>query len=191
MTVQRRDGSHESPYLEWIRQEKHLDSRDFNITITDNDHWHHQYSTRREARGKTYPFDSLMLIEVKTFNKLLPFSQNDTLDIVNILLRRSSIINNRRKMVKIEDRRPGRTGCFRHVRCFGRHVLTLSEERPDYSSQILWDNIPIKYDDLISLYLFEKDPDSPNRLLDTRRHHLRPQRESHPELPLFDMFDAA
>jgi transcriptional regulator with XRE-family HTH domain len=36
---------------------------------------------------------------------------------------------------------------------------------------------------LMSLYLFEKDPDSPHRLMDTRRHHLRPRKEVHPELP--------
>jgi hypothetical protein len=185
VTARRRDGQAASPFLEWIRRVPELDSREFCISVQDNDVWIHQYSSRNEApRGMSGPiFDNLMLVEVKTFYADVPYAQRDTLDVVNGLLRKASVVKGRRRLVRLADTR--HAGCFRRVRCFGVHFLQLSGDRPDNSDEILWDQRhQLSIDGLVNLLRYEHDPDHPMRKLDTRRHHLRPLREIHPSLQL-------
>jgi hypothetical protein len=184
MTIFRRDGQHATAFHEWIRTVPELDSRMFQISVTDSDIWVHRYSTRNERGPVERLLDNLMLVELKIFYRSLPFGQRDTLDVVDKLLRKASIHNNRRRLVKIDDAR--HPGCHRFVKCFGVHVLQLSHDRPDSSAEILWDMHQVTEAALIDLFRFERDPDHPSRMLDTRRHHLRPARELHPQLTLVE-----
>lgn len=176
MTAPRRDGVDASPYHQWLRETPELDSRHYGISVTDSDHWQHKFS---RSNGERY--DHLMLIEVKCFSRPVPFAQNDTLDVVGQLLRGNVRNNGRRYPVRIKDSR--RSGCFRLVRCYGMHILTMSGDRPDTSSRLWWDGKRIFYHQLIGIYRFELDPDHPSRFMDTRRHHLKPAKELNPSLP--------
>ena|ERR1700741_4113111 len=185
MTTPRRDNL-DTPYFDWVRKENLLDSTDYRLSVTDNDHWIHQFSKREERHGRLYPFDSLMLVEVKTFNATVPFAQRDTLEVVGFLLRRASVWNGRRHMVRVKDRRPGRLGSWRDIMCYGKHILRMSEDRPDRSKSLHWDDRPISVPELIEIYQFKRDPDNPSRMIDLRRHHLRPKVELHPKFAFLE-----
>lgn len=186
MTAIRRDGN-ESAFSSWIRKHPELDSRGGSLSVTDCDFWVHRYSPRpQRTRGLPSDVreivDHIMLVELKTFGRDEPFSQRDTLTIVNALLRRSCMLpTGRRRHIKIDDTRISWRQ-QRAVRCFGVHLLQLSSDRPDTSDAILWDKKPINERVLIDLLLFKLDPDSPSSHLDTRLHHVqKPQ----PTLRLF------
>lgn len=125
-----------------------------------------------------------MLVEVKTHAKELPYAQRDTLTVVDSLLRMSCTrADGRRKHVRIDDARLAARRT-RIVRCFGVHLLVLSGARPDeHGCEIRWDRAFLHEDALLELLRFERDPDAPARMLDTRRHHVQATR---PTLQLFD-----
>lgn len=184
MTCERRDGNHQTPFLQWIRGSAGLDSHEFNISVIDNDVWVHRFSPRNEqTRLVRSLIEHIQLIETKTFSAEMPFAQRDTLQVVDLILRSVTVRKDRRRPIRIPDTRFGRTGCFRSVRWLGMHCIQLSNDRPDNSARIVWDG---KYDinekQLIELLRFDRDPDHPGRSLDTRRHHLRPFVELHPRL---------
>jgi hypothetical protein len=182
MTTARRDAQETDPYFEWLRAEASLDSNRYGISVTNNDHWVHRFSSRVEKNGRYYPFDSMILIEVKSFDKAVPFAQSDTLELVDQLLK-TRFINGRRRMLRVKDKRPGRSGCYRYVLCYGKHILRMSGSRPDRSEFLYWDDKRISLVNLLEIYRFERDPDHPSKIIDMRRHHLRPASEQHPVLP--------
>lgn len=116
-----------------------------------------------------------MLLEVKTHEAEVRFAQRDTLFLVNQVLRKSSVVNGRRRYVKCSSPTVGET---RYVRLFGVHVLRLSGEDPASSDQIVWDNTIISESMLVELLRFDRDPDTPLRPLDTRLHH-KPSKQTH------------
>jgi hypothetical protein len=146
----------------------------------------HKFSVRdeRDQSEITRIVDQIMLIEVKTFGAIEPFAQNDTHRVVDAILRKATVTNQqRRRVIVIPDTRPGRIRAKRHVRWFGVHLLQLSSDRPDTSDRIIWDGRwSLKLATLIEVIRFDRDPDNPRKLLDTRRHHRRPTREHHPDL---------
>lgn len=183
MTVIRRDGKHQSPFLEWIRSCPELDSKEHCICVIDNDIWVHRFSKRNEKPLSDKLIEHLQLIEFKTFNASMPFAQRDTLQVVDLLIRRVTTAGSKRRPITIPDFRFGRPGCKRQVRWLGLHVLQLSCDRPDNSDRIIWDGkYEIDKSTLIKLLRFDNDPDHPNRLLDTRRHHLPSKQQLHPKL---------
>jgi hypothetical protein len=190
MTAVRRDGRHQDPFLQWIRHEPRLDSREFNICVTDTDVWIHRFSNRMEKSVKgVLPamIEHIQLIEVKSFSADMPFAQRDTFDVVDRLVRRctSRKSGDRRRLpVRIEDSRPGCHGRSRWVRWLGVHMLQMSADRPDNSDCLIWDRRSVDLTALIELLRFDRDPDNPTRFLDTRRHHAKPQRNSTPPLLL-------
>jgi hypothetical protein len=126
-----------------------------------------------------------MLVEVKCFLADVPYSQADTLGVINLILRKATVRDGRRMPIEVADLRTGRIGVTRHVRWMGAHILQLSAESPEKSAVILWDG---KYrmleSTLVEVLKFDRDPDFPRRKLDTRRHHVTPLKEVHPFLPL-------
>ena len=192
MTVIRRDGS-DSPFNAWVREHPELESRGNRLSITDSDLWCHRYSLRNEKQRShdiRDAVDSIMLVEVKTFRREVPYAQRDTLSVIDALLRIASVrkSDGRRKHVVIDDQRLG-SRSKRLVRCFGVHLLELSDSRPDNIEQIVWDNRSfLREEHLIELLRFDRDPDSPSRMLDTRRHHIL---KSNPAMPLFGDEEAA
>lgn len=194
MTTHRRDGADPSPFSKWVRGHPDLDSRERRLCITDSDQWVHNYLRRRERNvaPNALGIEAVMLVEVKGFGADLPYAQHDTLSLVDGLMRRASSRpnSNRRWTVPVPDIE--NPGIKRAVKTFGVHVLRMSGDRPDNSDRLLWGTYSmgqcIKFDDiteqqLLELFRFERDPDHPTKMLDTRRHHLRPEREMHPHLP--------
>jgi hypothetical protein len=179
MTTPRRNPEHETAFSRWVRRQPGLDSTEYQLSITDNDLWVHRFSRRIErlVAPVTPIIEHVQLLEIKTFGADVPFAQRDTFDVINLMLRRVSVRNGRRWPITIPDNRhPGRK---RQVRWCGIHLVQLSTDDPDTSDRIVWDG---KYDiidkqTLLELIRFERDPDYPDRLLDTRRHHVRPRRE--------------
>ena len=187
MTVARRDNN-DLPFNDWIRHHPCLNSKDQFLSLTDSDLWVHRYSLRnekhrRKATDTRQVIDNIMLVEIKTFSKNLPYAQKDTLSVIDGLLRKACVRKDgRRQHVKIHDSR--RVGRKRLVRCFGVHVLQLSHDRPDRSHWILWDGNEISMRCLVETLRFDRDPDAPSRRLDTRRHHRPTQMELYPALDL-------
>ena len=116
--------------------------------------------------------EHLMIVEVKEFGASIPFAQNDTLKVIDAILRKATNRGGRRCYIKIPDDRFVGRRCFRHVRWTGTHLLQLSADSPANSDRILWDGRLITIQTLIGLLRFDLDPDHPTRRLDTRRHHL-------------------
>jgi hypothetical protein len=189
MTTARRDGK-DTPFSAWVRQHPELESKGNKLSVTDSDLWCHRYSLRDE-RGRTHAsdirdaVDHIMLVEIKTFFAEQSYAQRDTLTVVDALLRLACVgPGGRRRPVKIKDGRL-ENRATRIVRCLGVHLLELSGDRPDSSEKILWDKRYFLHEEhLIELLRFERDPDSPTRLLETRRHHRPSVRQVHPELDL-------
>lgn len=179
MTISRRDKSLETPFSAWVREHPELESKGNRLSITDSDLWCHRFSLRDERRrGEASDIrdavDHIMLVEIKTFFGEQRYAQRDTLAVIDALLRKACTLKTgRRKPVFIKDNRL-ESRRQRMVRCFGVHLLELSGSRPDDSDEMLWDKRHfILEDHLIELLRFERDPDSPMRMLDTRRHHRR------------------
>ena len=187
MTIERKDRSQETAFSAWVREHPELESKGNRISITDCDLWCHRFSLRDERRkGEATDIrdavDHIMLVEIKTFFGEQRYAQRDTLSVIDALLRMAcKHTGGRRKPVKIADNRLGNRP-IRMVRCFGVHLLELSCDRPDNSDQMLWDKRSFIHEShLIELLRFERDPDSPMRILETRRHH---KRVSQPQLGL-------
>ena len=180
MTMLRRDGFHPSGFSRWTREHHDLDARKDKLSVTDNDFWFHKYVSRNERF--TSPLSTwiewIMLVEEKSYSANVPYSQRDTLSIVDALMRAASVKNGRRRGVPVKDWRQPSTK--RIVRPLGVHVLRMSADRPDNSERMFWDSHPVTESELLELLRFERDPDYPSRMLDTRRHHARPFRERHP-----------
>ncbi len=175
MTAIRRD-SMDSPFNAWIREQTQLDSVEFKISVTDSDLWVHRYSERNEKRRADSSDvrqiqDHIMLIEVKSFCRKVPFAQRDTLNVIDGILRKATVINGKRRSVQIPDTR--RPGANRYVRWLGVHILELDNDRPDNSGLIIWDHkVQLSEQRLIEILRFDYDADYPSRLMDTRRHHI-------------------
>lgn len=167
MTAPRIRPESDTPFGRWIRSHPQLDSIQERLSVTDSDWWIHQYRARKEKVGEKM-LDNVMLVEVKTREGDVRFAQRDTLFLVDQVLRMSSVVNGRRRFVKCKSPEVGET---RYVRLFGVHVLKFSGDEPKNSNRIVWDNTIICEEILVELLKFERDPDSPQRYLETRLHH--------------------
>lgn len=171
MTTERRDGQ-ESPFSAWVRSHPELDSRGNKLSITDSDMWVHRFSERngkkRQASNDVRDLvESIMMIEIKTHLKDVPFAQKDTLSVIDAFIRSNTIVNGRRRHSSLIV-----NGRRRTARVFGIYLLVMSGDRPDNSEIIRWNNsCNISEQYLIQLLRFERDPDAPHKELDTRLHH--------------------
>jgi hypothetical protein len=167
VTIARRDES-DTPFGDWIRHHPGLDSIRERLCVTDSDYWIHRYRAHTDKVGER-AVDSIMLVEVKTNLRDVPFPQRDTLILVNQLLRRASKRpDSRRRHVVLKGLQPGET---RHVRCYGVHLLQLSGTRPNNSEVILWDRQYLTEELLVEILRFDRDPDHPMKPIELRRHH--------------------
>jgi len=154
--------SEESPMERWIRKHKTLDSRN-GIVRFDIDILLHRFKSVHDAKGRR-DIEFMMFIEVKTFSASLTDTQQDTLGLLNQLLR------NRRPNMHSEPRRqvPGQPAKAYSrmkkrdvpLRLLGGHLLQLSGSDPQNSETILWDYKPINVETLVELMLFDRDPDN-------------------------------
>jgi len=173
MTVARRNPAEETSFGRWIRNHPGLDSIRQRLSVTDSDYWIHQYRAHHDQVGSR-AVDSIMLVELKTFGAELRYSQRDTLHLTNQLLRMVCVkANGKRRFVRLR----GDTGEVRLVRCFGVQQLVLSSDEPTSSRKILWNGQVISEEMLVDLLRFDRDPDSPTKLMSAapRRHHTSPK----------------
>jgi hypothetical protein len=179
MTSRQRNGIAQNPFYAWMRAHADLDSNQFQLSAQDNDFWMHRFSIRNEKHRRKALIEHLQLIELKCFGADMSFAQRDTLNVVDLLLRKAT---DRRRGIEIADRRPRYAGCKRLVKWLGVHLVQLSGDQPDNSSRIRWDGKSIDRKTLIELLRFDRDPDHPDKFLDTRRHHVT---EIYSQLKLF------
>jgi hypothetical protein len=186
MTKSAKDGR-DGPWNDWVRTHPDLDSVQESLSVQNRDIIVHRFSVPRKEKRRAsvgQEFDQLMTVEVKTFNARADgFAQTDTFGVYDALLKLATRRKDGRRIPK-EIRDTRYPGCVRKVRYLGHHVLQLSGDRPDTSDLIRWDGKVISATVLVEILRFDRDPDHPGNLLDTRRHHKRPSRETHPELRL-------
>ena len=176
-TIRRDDG--DTPFGDWIRRHPGLDSIRERLSITDSDYWIHRYRAHTDIVGSR-AVDSIMLVEVKTNLRDIPFAQRDTLQLVDQLLRQVCYRKDGRRRYVTLKGSPGET---RRVRCYGVHLLQLSSTRPDNSETILWDRQFLTEDLLVEVLRCDRDPDHPMLITELRRHHTSRRSEN---LLLFD-----
>ena len=150
-----------SPFSRWLRENPRLDSRNFSLSATDCDMWVHRFKNLCDGRTER-DLQCLMLVEIKTRMKRMDDAQRDTLRLVNAILREGdrAIYRNER-------------GTKFRVRSFGVHCLRMSGDSPQNSVTMLWDDTPVRVEQLESLLLFALHPDS--LAPDPLRNHHRPQ----------------
>jgi len=178
MTIGRRDPTFQPPFNQWLQRQPTLDSIKQRIAVSDCDLIVHRYSSRVDKLRFEFDIssdtrdcvDHVMLVEVKAFGSDLSKSQDDSLFLMDALLRYAGNKQGRRRFVTIHDRRMN--GFERYVRCYGVHVLRLSAACPDSSDTLWWDEQPIDQLMLLDLLRFDRDPDHPLQSMDTRRHHI-------------------
>jgi hypothetical protein len=165
MTAGRRDGN-DTPFADWLRSEPRLDSITERLSVTDCDYWIHQYRAHHDRIGERL-IDSILLLELKVNNTDLPYSQRDTLRLVNEGFRQCFYTKSHD--VKTMTMKFGSE--VRKVRCYGAFLLVLSKARPDEDGCLIkWHGRLIDRDQLIEILTFQRDP---------RTLHLRAERRHH------------
>lgn len=159
--------SEESPMERWIRNHPTLDSRN-GIVRFDIDILLHRYKSFIDAKGRR-DIEFMMFIEVKTFSASLTNTQQDTLGLLNQLLRnrKSNMHSTPKRQVNNQPPKVYSRMKRREIplRLLGGHLLQLSGSCPESSERITWDYKPIDINTLVELMLFERDPDN----LDARK----------------------
>ena len=154
--------SEESPMERWIRNHETLDSRN-GIVRFDVDILLHRFKSISDAKGQR-DIEFMMFIEVKTFSASLTDTQQDTLGLLNQILRnrRPNMHSEPRRQVPRQPAKAYSRMKRREVplRLLGGHLLQLSGSDPKNSETILWDYKPIDVPTLVELMLFDRDPDN-------------------------------
>lgn len=175
MTSVRRDGN-EAPFSDWIRNHPSLHSIRERLSVMDADYWIHQYRAKSDKIGDR-KIDSIMCVELKTFERDLPYAQRDTLRLISAMYRQVAYT----KDGKIRTMRLDMGNEIRTVRMYGYFVLRLERDRPDKSRWIEWNGRQIDEEMLVDILRFQRDPRTLNPRSD-RRHHIPSLRQSHPDL---------
>lgn len=154
----------ESPMERWIREHPRLDSRN-GIVRFDVDILLHRFKTFDDLKGSRF-IEFMMFIEVKTFSAELTDSQQDTLGLLNQLLRnrRPNMHGSPRRQLEGQPAMAYSRKKKREVplRLLGGHLLQLSGSSPLDSESIFWDYKRIDIETLVELMLFDRDPDNLN-----------------------------
>jgi len=177
MTVVYRNGF-EAAFSAWLRAHPGLDSIKERLSITDCDYWIHQFRRPVDRIGARC-VDNIMLVELKTNGRSVPFAQRDTLFLLNQLrLQLHHADSGRRRHVRVR----GPSGEPRQIRFFGVHTLRVEHTSPADSAWMYWDHVLIDEERLVSLLTFNHDPDNASRRLEYRRHHVASEFQQHPTL---------
>lgn len=168
----------ETAFERWMRENRLLDSR-AGIVRFDLDVLLHRYMTVSDGFGDR-TIQAIMFIEVKTQGASLSESQQDTLHVLNQVLRnRKKNVNGDRNLMNARDHIPI-AKCYSPylkrdigLRMFGGHSLRFSGTCPEDSDWIRWGtphgSFDISTDQLQKLIRFELDPDDPRVVMDIRR----------------------
>ena len=175
MTAIRRDGN-DTPFGDWIRAHPGLHSIRERLSIMDTDYWIHQYRAHSDRVGER-KIDSIMCVELKTFQKDLPFAQRDTLRLISAMYRQVAYTDDG----KIKTMTLDMGNEIRKVRMYGYFVLRLYADRPDTSLWIEWNGRQIDEETLVDVLRFKRDPRH-LRKRSERRHHTPSLYQAHPDL---------
>ena len=143
----------------------------------DTDYWIHQYRAHTDKIGER-KIDSIMSVELKTFERDMPFAQRDTLRLVSAIHRETCCF------------KTGRTRTFRLdmgsdiriARMYGYFVLRLEGDEPG-GGWIEWNGRQIDQDTLVDVLRFRIDPRTLRwRRPNERRSHLPSARQRQPDL---------
>ena len=156
----------ETAFERWIRGKPELDSRRVGLVRFDLDILLHRYKfDLRDAHGSR-DIQAMMFVEVKTHGADLNEAQRDTLSTLSQIMRnRRSNMYEPRFGKHADDHTPPaktRSAMFDKevaLKLFGGHLLQFEHETPADNGWIKWDYKPINARHLISLLLFEIDPD--------------------------------
>jgi hypothetical protein len=160
--------TYEPAFGRWLRENEKLSSGK-GYAVCDVDYIIHKYKTSGYRE-----FQCIMWVEIKTNGSKLKLSQQDTLEIVNQMLRNRK--ETPTKKCKYQAGSSIITVFSRFLRrkvtlkSFGVHVLTFSAWGPNDSKTMLWDGKEINESILTQLCAFNLDPDT-LKPLDLRSHH--------------------
>lgn len=165
----------ETLFKQWIRSHPGLESTE-GFVVYDCDLWVHRYKIHKSRQVQC-----LMFVEVKTYGAKPDMAQEDTLSLVNQVMR------NRRanKHADVPRRQAGGVPLKLHskilnqvisCRLFGVHLLTFERDAPQNSAWIAWDNKRISEQQLLQILRLDFDPDT-LRPIDLRNHHKPPKQQ--------------
>lgn len=184
MTALRRDGQN-TGFQAWIRNNPNLDSSRAGLVFTDSDLWCHKYFAHVDRNG-TRDVQCLMLIEVKEFGADISETQQDTLHIINQVLRNRRQINEYWSECSIRKAHSLRNKRAVDIWSFGVHVLRVPGDGTFMQwHRMTWDKHQIGHEQLERILRFELDPDTLEEI-SFRRHHLNGQICKEADYPLLD-----
>jgi hypothetical protein len=160
-----KDGKPQTSFSAWVRERGKsgaLPSSSFATTDVDWiwHGWNLEYKTENGIRTYRH-VRYFMLIEEKAWSASPDFSQHDTINLFNKMLKESFGRNGKRRGEKfITDRKESAV-----LRYYGYHLLQYSE------SDMAWDQRPITLDILESILRFETDPEDIDVRISRRLHH--------------------
>lgn len=172
----------DSPFGDWLRRHRDLDSESVFLSATDRDFTIHRYKDNVDGLGGRR-VQLMMAVEVKTNwrpEKNVSKAQRQTKFFEHQLL------NRKRKLMCASDH------VKKDVWHFGYHYLLLSGERPDEASTVGWTRFTdqgglllrhVSTTDLVRVLRFDLRPDTLKRLK-LRRHHSEEHVEVEEETPL-------
>lgn len=162
----------ETSFERWMRNNPDLDSRSCALVRFDIDLLLHKYKTIVDGKG-TRDIQCMMFVEVKTYNAELTLAQEDTLLVLDQVLRnRKPNIHSEplsqapNPPVKVYSKVCGRKVS---VHFYGGHLLRFDGCSPETSDRIEWDRKVISQETLVGLLQFEIDPDGLTKLDHRRR----------------------
>lgn len=171
MTAELRNGQPKSPFSEWVRNCRDLDSRTANISIVDGDWIIHQFATRPNGRY----VQNLMYVEEKTRRSDVTKPQRDTLYTFEQILGRIKRKDGNTKLPVSFKTWSTKIETWVNTRFWGFHKLRFSHAGPmdsgaAHDGWIEWDRKRIGLNDLIDLVRFHKSPYT-LKPRDERLHH--------------------
>jgi len=161
MTTKRRDGRDVTPFAEWVRTNKELDSFRACVTNHDIDWIWHKYLVSCDTYGKR-TINHVMFIEEKSFGKDLTMPQREIMYLLDQVLRRTKTI----RLYNLQHQEIA-------VRFWGYFKLRYDGESLPASSWIKWNKNTITTEQLTQILRFELNPRTLKPRSD-RRHHKAP-----------------
>jgi len=155
-----------------MRHERRLDSVRNGIVRFDVDLLLHKYKQEIDGKG-CRDIQCMMFIEIKTHMAKLTSAQQDTLSLLNQVLRnrRHNIHSTARRQIRGQVQKAWSKIFKREIslKMYGGHLLQMDGTDPDNSTTMKWDGKLIDRRKLIEVLTFDCDPDRVNLRIDHRR----------------------
>ena len=160
MTTHRRDGKEQTPFAQWVRGNRRLDSKRCGLSWMDIDWIWHRYLSPIDRLGQR-TVNHIMLIEEKGHGADLSFAERDTMWILH-----QAMLYADKCSLKFRTARGDKLA----VRFWGYHKLRYDGVDLLDSGVILWDKEAITLRQLEAVLLFDLSPRTLEPRSD-RRHH--------------------